>query len=170
MCRLCSAGHWQTNMPRGCWRRPAIDPELRAMGLYGLSRCIEKGKGVRLIQLADGRCLARRQLLQEALQCNPNCSRAYFNFGFLLSKDETVMPSDGRVMGKRQLFIEALRCNSNYAHAYNNPAIDLGKDETVILSDRRVMDKRQLIIEALRCQSDYSIAYCYLGAIYSRQG
>ena len=78
---------------------------LRAVGLYGMARCLEMGEEF----VYEGKSLGAQELCLEALQRDPRCGVAYCRLGYLAyqSAASALDLPDGRTLNQRQLYLEA---------------------------------------------------------------
>jgi tetratricopeptide (TPR) repeat protein len=135
-------------------------PHLKALGMFGLARCVEDHE---MVTLSDGRSMTARQVCMEALQWDPDFAPAYNYIGATFQKtDKSVTLRDGRSLTELELYVEALRCNPKLCTGYHNLSILLSRGDSVTLCDGRKMGKLELLIEALRCDPNYVPAYASL--------
>eukprot|EP00048_Salpingoeca_helianthica_P000785 m.43974 g.43974 ORF g.43974 m.43974 type:complete len:402 (-) comp10851_c0_seq1:251-1456(-) len=121
----------------------------RAAGYYGLSRCLvgeSKKSGTQMTR--DGRSMSERELLLEAVACDPQCAPALCALS-LLADGQVVCLRDGRRLTRNELLLLAVAADRDCADAYD--ILAAGLEGTLLLPDGRTMDAGALLWEAVRC-------------------
>lgn len=150
-----------TTYLEAAWRlAQSTMPRHRAVGLWALSRCIPVGETE---TLPDGRSTNSRQLLLEALECDPALSIVYANLAREVSGQETVRLLDGRTLSEQELFLEAVRCDPSDGNALVGLSSTL--DGGTIAVDGRDMTALELNIDAARLDPADPVAFFNIGVL-----